>query len=92
MRINELLWDSWNKDHIARRGITGFDVEAVLKGSVSRVRIERARDSTLAIWGRSESGKYLLIILSPRDKGSYYPVTARIMEDREKRRYIKWLK
>ena len=92
MQITELIWDRWNEDHIARKSISRFDVEAVLSGEVHRPLIEKSRQGTLAVWGVSTGGDYLLVILSPHGKGSYYPVTARRMEDREKRRYQKWLK
>lgn len=92
MQIRELVWDKWNEDHIAKKGISRFDVEAVLTGEVKRPLIEKSRRGTLAVWGVSTGGDCLLIILSLRGKGSYYPVTARRMEDREKRRYQKWLR
>lgn len=92
MQIKELVWDKWNEDHIAKKGISRFDVEAVLTGEVKRPLIEKSRQGTLAVWGISSGGDYLLIILSPRGKGSYYLVTARWMENREKRRYQKWLR
>lgn len=92
MVIKELIWDKWNEDHINKKGISSFDVEAVLTGEIKKPLIEKSRQGTLAVWGVNRGGDYLLLILSPREKGSFYPVTARRMETRERRRYQKWLK
>lgn len=90
MLIKELIWDNWNENHIGKKGISKQNVCDVCVNEDYPPLIERSRKGTLAIWGRTSSGKYLLIILAPRSKGSYYPVTARPMEDRERRRYQKW--
>lgn len=92
MQIKELIWDNWNEEHIRRRSITKFDVETVLIGTNEKPLIEKSRRGTLAAWGIAKGGKYLLVILAPREIGSYYPVTARVMKTKERRRYQKWLR
>ena len=92
MEIKELLWDDWNEAHIERKGISIQDVYEVCVNEQYTPLIEKSRRGTVAIWGRTSAGEYLLVILSPRGRGSFYPVTAREMQDRERRRYQKWLK
>ncbi|MDP2586401.1 MAG: hypothetical protein Q8P32_01360 [Candidatus Komeilibacteria bacterium] len=79
-RIYGLIWDEWNKHHIARHGISVAEVEEVCHGNHRAVVSYRKR---ILIEGKTKRGKYLIIALSPEDrnlqpygKGIYYPVTA----------------
>jgi hypothetical protein len=46
------------------------------------------------VWplGQTESGRYLFCVIIEFPGGMGYPVTARPMTDREKRRYQEWAK
>lgn len=92
MKIQELLWDEWNENHIERKGISVQDVYEVCVNEQYPPLIEKSRRGTLAIWGRTGAGAFLLVILAPRGEGSFYPVTARMMQERERWRYQKWLR
>ena len=92
MKIKELLWDAWTENHLERKGIAVQGVYEVCVNEKCPPLIEKSRRGTLAIWGRTSAGAYLLVILAPRGNGSYYPVTARKMQDIERRRYERWLR
>jgi len=78
--VNSLIWDEWNKEHIARHNISQQEVEEICQGTFLAVESYRKR---IQLTGKTKRGRKLFIILSPegRDlkiygKGIYYPVTA----------------
>jgi uncharacterized DUF497 family protein len=82
--VEELIWDDRNLEHIARHGVSRFEVEQVC---YSDAFIKRTRNQLLAVYGQTESGRYLIVFLGRRGQGVYYPVTARDMIDRERRAF-----
>ncbi len=88
MRIDELVWDDWNEDHIGRRGISPEEVEEVFfdRSSVfDRTRREGA--VRYLVTGLTEVGRYLLLVVEPLSGNRAYVVTAREATDGEKRRF-----
>lgn len=86
LRIHELLFDEWNEEHIAQHGVVPEEVEEVCwrRPYVSKTRQERLR-----VIGQTEAGRYLVVILASRGKGSYYPITARDATQAERRLFNK---
>lgn len=84
-----LVWDAWNQGHIRRHNISTEEVEEVWGG---RHQAVRSREGTLEVLGQTAAGRYIAIFLAPRGKGRYYVITARDMNNAERRRYRKWLK
>lgn len=78
--VNGLIWDDWNKDHIAKHGISPDEVEDICHTQYQAVESFRKR---LQLTGKTRKGRKLTIILSPEDRelkmygnGLYYPITA----------------
>lgn len=90
MRIRQLLWPQDRIDHIARHGITPEEVEEVCRG---RPRVFRAKSAgknpVYYVLGRTKSGRYLFSVIIQFPDGNGFPVTARLMTEKEKRRYRK---
>ena len=84
MLIKNLIWDEWNIEHIARHGANPEEIEQVCQGKHLANNLE---NKTYRIIGQTANGRYLTIFLSPRNKQSYYPVTARNSTQREKREH-----
>ncbi len=84
--IRELLWNDWNIEHIARHNVSPHEVEEVC---YSNPFVTRARNKTLRSIGQTYSGRFLVIFLAPRGKGSYFVVTAREATEAERRRFYK---
>lgn len=82
--IQELLFDEWNEDHIARHGIIPEEVEEVCRYDAF---VSKTRQGRLRIIGQTDAGRYLTIILAARGQGVFYPVTARDATDAERRLY-----
>lgn len=82
MLIKNLIWDEWNIEHIARHNVKPEEVEQTCKG---KHLIRRGRRDTYTVTGQTKDGRYLTIILAPRGKGSFYPVTARDSDNEERK-------
>ncbi|MBI3302128.1 MAG: BrnT family toxin [Deltaproteobacteria bacterium] len=75
------LWDEWNTDHIAQHDVEPFEAEGV--GDHPRY-VERWRDRYLA-WGPTIEGRFLLVVYVRRKEGRYV-ISARDIEEGEKKR------
>ena len=85
MRINELHWNDWNEDHIARHGVAPDEVEEVVfHRSYYLARI--GGDRYLVI-GRTDGGRLLSIIVDRDDGSNFFVVTARDAAPKERRLY-----
>lgn len=78
--VKGLIWDDWNKEHIAKHGVTVQEVEEVCQNKPHVVESYRKR---ILIVGKTGKNKLLAIVLSPEDRnlqpydiGIYYPITA----------------
>ena len=91
MRIDDFLWPDERIEHVARHGVTPEEVEEVCFG---RSLIQRAKSEGVNpvyyVLGQSESGRYVFCVVIRFPDGIAYPVTAREMTAKEKRRYRKW--
>lgn len=85
MRIAALVWDDWNEDHISRHGVSAEEVEEICS-TPGRI-LRRGRSGTYVVFGRTADGRELMVVLSARGPapGSFYPITARDLNDRERR-------
>jgi uncharacterized protein len=91
MKIDALIWPDERIDHIARHGVTPEEVEHVCFGRsfVQRAKSE-GENPVYYILGQSQAGRYLFCVVIRFPDGNGYPVTAREMTAKEKRRYRKW--
>jgi len=82
MRIDDLEWTLDRVDHVARHGIKPEEVEEVL---ASTKVFKRGRAGVYEAWGQTESGRYLLVIVRYLGHNRAWPITARDMDENEKR-------
>jgi len=90
VRIDELIWDEWNVEHIADHGVEPEEVEDVCTSRrrlVLRIGLSKRGLKRYQVFGPTDSGRLLTIILDRVQPGQFYVVTARDMTEREKRRY-----
>lgn len=83
MIIRKLVWDEWNIEHIAKHNVSPEEVEEVCQ---SKHLLEKGRSGLYSVIGQTQAGRYLITILAPRGS-SFYPVTTRDADDKEKRRF-----
>lgn len=91
MKIHRLIWPEERIDHIARHGVTPEEVEEVCfdRPLVLRAKAEGA-NPVYHVLGQTAAGRYLFCVVIQFPDGNGYPVTARPMTDKEKRRYRQW--
>lgn len=91
MTVHEIIWPDDRINHIARHGVTPDEVEQVCFGRpwVRRARSE-GTNPVYYLLGQTKTGRYLFCVVIRFPDGMGYPVTARPMTDKEKRRYRKW--
>jgi uncharacterized DUF497 family protein len=89
--IAEFLWPNDRVEHIARHGVQPEEVEQACFGDALVLAAQSTGPNPVYhVLGETEAGRHLfsVVILFPGDKA--YPVTARDMTDKEKRRYREW--
>ena len=91
MRIDAFFWPEERIEHIARHGVTPEEVEEVCFGKclVQRAKSE-GENPVYYVLGQTEAGRTLFCVVIRFPDGNGYPVTAREMTAKEKRRYRKW--
>ena len=91
MHIDEVVWLDTVVDKILRKhGVPESDVEEVL-WNAPRFRWQekglRAGEDVYAAYGRSDSGRYLVIFFILKAEHSALVVSARDMDSKERRHY-----
>ena len=87
LKITELLWDSFNIEHIGKHNVTVDEVEKAL-ADPNRVFMETYKGRLLGL-GRSEKRLIATVLAVDKTTGSYYVVTARDMDKKERQIYRK---
>ena len=91
MKIHEFVWPPDRVEHIAEHGVTPTEVEEVCFAAplVLRAR-SRGTNPVYQVLGQTRAGRYLLSVVIGFRDGKGYPVTARPMTAKERRRYKRW--
>jgi uncharacterized protein len=91
VKIHELIWPEDRIDHIAEHGIEPEEVEDVCFGTALVQRAKtHGQNPVYYVLGQTRAGRYLFCVVIQFPDGGGYPVTARPMTDKEKRRYKRW--
>ena len=85
-RVAEFVWDEENIDHLGRHGVHPEEVE---EACYHRPYVLKGKGRSYLILGRTNDGRYLLVVLRYQGKGLARTVTARDMTEAEKRFYQK---
>lgn len=86
MKIRALYWDQTNIEHIAQHSLNPVEVEDVCFGKHISFRARRRR---YVLYGKTESGNMIMVVLERLFGHVFKPITARTMTDREKHSYRK---
>jgi uncharacterized DUF497 family protein len=85
--VREIRWTEESEDHIARHGVVPVEVEQVL---YSRPRlITKGREDVTLVFGTTDAGRHLVVVLADADDGRLFVVTARAMADPERRAFAR---
>ncbi len=91
MKIYELIWPEDQVDHIALHGIEPEEVEEVCFGHALIQRTKSTgKNPVYYVRGQTAAGRYLFCVVVQFPDGKGYPVTARPMTAKERRRFNQW--
>jgi uncharacterized protein len=91
MVIDEFIWPQDQIDQIARHAVLPEEVEEVCFGNCLIMSApSRGENPVYNILGQTKGGRYLACVIIRFPDGKAYPVTARPMTEKEKRRFRKW--
>ena len=86
MQISGFEWSEWNIEHIAKHSVTPQEVEeACFNQPISR----KAKDGLYIIYGQTDAGRYMFIVVRYQAENVVYVVTARTMNKTEQQYYRK---
>ncbi len=77
-------WDERNVDHILLHQVTPDEAEEACSNNP---HIRRTRQGRLLVYGQTDTGCRLLVVIQPRGHGVARVITARDMTAKEKRFY-----
>ena len=84
MRLEEFEWDDINLEHNSRHEVTFQEVEEACDNIPF---VLRSKENRYLVYGQSDSGRYILTIISYRGRGVVRVITARDMTESEKKLY-----
>ena len=85
MRIEPLQWDDYRVEHIAQHNVEPDEVWEVCRDPLHLAH--REGDNRYRVYGQTEAGRFLFIVLERAGGAAYKPITARGMTDGEKSAY-----
>lgn len=85
MIIKKLVWDEWNRMHVAKHSVEPDEVEGVC--TEKKILINKSGFLKVRVIGQTQVGRYLTIFLANRGGGNYYPISARDCAPKEKKLY-----
>ena len=77
-------WNRWNREHIARHGVSPPEACEVLADARRSYPMRRADDKWL-VWGRTLGGRLLQIVFVLGDDDTVFVIHARPLTPNEKR-------
>lgn len=83
--MGEIRWTDKSEDHIAAHNVTPDETEQVLYTHPRLVL--KGRKGTEYLFGTTDAGRYLLVVLTESTDGLAYVVTARDMTDAERQAF-----
>ena len=84
MKIDELVFNERNIEHIARHNVLPEEVKEVIEG---KILLLEAKLSRIMVIGKTKAGRYLAVILENVRGNIYFPVTARDADRKERKMY-----
>ena len=91
MLIHSFIWNEDRIDHIANHSVSPEEVEQACFGNPIVLRAKsQGLNPVYYSLGQTHGGRYIFCVVIGFPDGNGYPITARPMTDKEKRRYLRW--
>lgn len=82
MRVDDLIFNEKNIEHIARHNVLPDEVKQIIEGKT--LFLKAKFDRVMAI-GQTEKGRFLAVILEKAKNNTYFVVTARDADRKERK-------
>ncbi len=93
MRVTDVLWKHRFTEKLqAKHGVSTEEAEDLLRGKALFRRTARGKvkgQDVYAALGQTRSGRYLIVFFIDKSHGLALPISARDMDDSERRYYAK---
>ncbi len=93
MVITEIIWKDQFVEKLARKhGVSVAEAEETLRAAPHLRKVGKGNvkgENVYAAYGQSAAGRYLVVIYIRKPKGVILPISARDMDDAERRYYEK---
>lgn len=91
MEIRELVWPEDRIAHIAAHGVSPEEVEEVCFDRPMTLKAKSSgKNPVFYVLGQTFTGRYLFCVIISFPDGRGYPITARPMTQKERRRFTRW--
>jgi hypothetical protein len=87
MEIHAFSWNEDNIEHISNHGVTPEEIEEIVFEGTPYIR--KGKQGKRYLYGKTVGGRYLFVVYVPVGKAKVRVVTARDMDAKEKRLYLK---
>lgn len=81
IRIKQLIWDEWNTEHIKKHGVSREEVEQAVTNIVAH---RMGHSKKIILIGRA-GNRLIAMIMGHENGNTYYPVTARDADKKERK-------
>ncbi len=88
-RISSIKWTQENIEHISKHNVIPEEVEEVCFNEYENPLIKSGRDDLHYVFGQTEAGRYLFLVTKFLKRGQVKLITARDMNDWERKYYQK---
>lgn len=78
--VKRLVWDERNTEHIKKHNVSVLEVEETVRNAITH---QKAKQGRYLIMGRVGS-RILSVVITRKEVGIYYPVTARDAAKKER--------
>ncbi len=82
LKINSLIWNSWNTLHLQKHEVTPVEVEEVCRGIYQH---QPTYGERVLIIGKTQNNRLLTIILAREENNRYFVVTAHDSSKKERK-------
>lgn len=87
MRVDSFEWGEDNEDHIiSKHGVWPEEVEEIFD---SKHYVRKTKENKYLVYGKTNSGRYLFVVVILKPMNRIKVITARDMTDKEKKTFRK---
>ena len=82
--ISSICWTERSVDHIAKHGLSPKEIEEACFNEMTSPYIRSGKDNLHYVFGRTDAGRFIFVVVKRERPGQVGIVTARDMNDWEK--------